>query len=211
MVAGAVLGFSVLGAASLLFATESERLGRRVEVTLPKSRLVAWLATPLYPGGARGLLFFIAGGLLITGWMYLFDFLNGSADLERGEQLVPLVLLGYGIVFIGLPSGIFSWQSDSVGIRIAARISILVFFIASILLPALLGFLIGMDQWAEFEHPGNVFMVIDDLWSDRNVFGPYVFVLLFGVLLTLLVNAPRLKKLVVETRRATALSAKERG
>lgn len=211
MVAGACIAFAVLGAASLLFATEPERLGRRVEVTLPKSRLLAWLATPLYPGGARGLLFFIVGGVLIAAWMYLFDFLNDGVDLNKGQQLVPLVLLGYGIVFIGLPSGIFSWQSGAIGIRIAARIAILVFFIASILLPALFGFLFGMDEWAEFEHPGNVFIVIDDLWSNRNVVGPYVFVLLFGVLLTLLVNAPRLKKFVVETRNAIALSAKERG
>ncbi len=211
MVGGAVTAFSVLGAASILFATEPERLGRRVEVTLPRNRLVAWLATPFYPGGARGLLFFIGGGLLITAWMFLFDILNDSTRLDRGEQLVPFVLLAYGIIFIGLPSGIFSWQSQSLGIRLAARIAIVVFFIASILLPALFGFLFGMDQWARFEHPGNVFIVIDDLWSDRNVVGPYVFVLLFGVLLTLLVNAPRLKQVVVEMRRAVALSAKERG
>ena len=52
--------------------------------------------------------------------------------------------------------------------------------------------------------------MVDDLWSDRNVMGPYVFLLLFSVLLALLVNAPRLKKLVVETSAAVKKSAAER-
>jgi len=49
------------------FAIETEPLGRRVARQVPRNRLLALLATPLLPGGGRGLLFWFACEALVLG------------------------------------------------------------------------------------------------------------------------------------------------
>lgn len=202
--ASVCVAFAVLGATGLLFVTERERLGRRTEFTLPRSRLFAWLATPLLPGGARGLLFFVVSGALVAGWMHAFEALDDRLSLSPGERLTPWVLLGYGLLHLGLVSGLFSAWSESLQVRILSRVMTVVVFLFSLLLPALFGFLFDIDGWDEFEHPLNLFLVLDDLWSGAHVGGPYVAVLVFGGILTLAVNAPRLWRMLRETARVAA-------
>jgi hypothetical protein len=197
------LAFAVLGLASIFFVTEPERLGRRVAATLPKSSVLTWLATPLLPGGARGLLFFIGGGVLVTLWMYLYPTLVDRTFSFRGGQVwIPPTLLGYGVVYLGLPSALSSFRSEFALTRILARVGILVFFVASILLPTFFGFLLDIDAWEDWEHPGNVFLAVDHLWRHPMVYGAHLFMIVLAVVLTLLANGPRFVKMVRETHAA---------
>jgi hypothetical protein len=201
------LAFAVLALTGLLFTTERERLGHRVEVTLGQRPWLAWLGLPLLPGGARGLVFFLLTGALVAAWMHGFDALDGRLDLQPGERLVPWVLLAYGFLHLGLVSGLLSGWSERLPSRIVARAATVILFLFSLLLPALVGFLFGVDGWDEFEHPLNLFLVVDDLWSGILPGGPVLLVLTFGGLLTLIVNAPRLWRMVRETAGVAARGA----
>jgi len=203
------LAIAFLAVTSIFYSTEPERLGRRVIATLPRRSSLAWLATPLLPGGARGLLFFLVAGLLVTGWTFIYPLLaDPSFSFRNGQAWIPFVLLVYGFVYLGLPSGIFSRGADHMGIRILARVSVLVLFVATILLPSLIGFLLGIDSLESFEHAGNVFLVVDHLFShDLDELGQatLVTVVFLGVLG---LNAPRLIGQARELQRALASRAK---
>lgn len=197
--------FAVLMVSSIFFATEPERLGRRVVATLPRNRLLALLATPFLPGGARGLLFFLTGGLMITAWMFIYPNLaDPSFEFRRGQPWIPFALLGYGLAFLGLPSGIFSRLSDKIGFRIMARLSVLILFVGAIMLPPLIGFLLQIESWETFEHPGNVFIVVDHLFDNPMEELNSMMLVVLVVLLAIAVNVPRLWRQFVELKAASA-------
>ena len=196
------MAHAVLATTSIFFATEPERLGRRVAAGLPRSRILAALEAPFLPGGARGLLFYLVGSLAVAAWAYGYPMLCGKQPYDEGELAIPLVLTGYGLVYLGLPSALFSWHSTSIIVRTVARLAIVIFFIGSILLPSLIGFFLQIEDWADFEHPGNIFLVIDDLWEDRWSITGAVPALVVMALITAALNAPRMLKAVVETSRA---------
>lgn len=196
------LAHTVLAVTALFFVTEPERLGRRVAAGVPRSQLLLALQSPFLPGGARGLLFYLVGSVLVALWAYGYPLAFGKLGFDVGELALPLVLTGYGLVFLGLPSAPFGWHTGSILVRTIARIVILVFFVASILLPALIGFFLHIDDWTEFEHPGNVFLVVDDIWRDRWRIAGVVPTLVVMSIVTLVLNAPRLVKAFGETDRA---------
>ena len=205
IVAACCMAFAVLGVSSIFFATEPERLGRRVVATLPKSRLLTWLITPLLPGGARGLLFFIAGGVLVSAWMYVYPTLASSTFSFRGGQVwIPPTLMGYGVVYLGLPSALASFKADLVLTRILSRVGILVFFVGSIILPTLFGFLLDVHAWEDWEHPGNVFLAVDHLWRHSMNYGAHFALVLGAVGVVLAANAFRFGRMARETRAAMA-------
>jgi len=199
------MAFGVLGISCLFYATEPEALGRRVAATLPRNRLLAWLGTPLLPGGARGLLFFITGGGLVSAWMYLYPALaDPSFSFRHGQVWIPPTLLVYGVVFLGLPSAIASFKSDVVLTRILSRVGILAFFLASLILPTLFGFLLDLDDWEDWEHPGNVFLAVDHLWGHEMQYGAHFLLVVGALVLTLVLNLPRLVRSTKEMRAALA-------
>ncbi len=206
------LSFAALWVVSVFFCTEPERLGRRVAVTLPKNPLVAWLVTPLLPGGARGLLYFVFGGLLVTAWMFAYPGLaDPSFSYSSGEASVPFVLLAYGVFFLGLPSGLLSRGSGMVAVRVVSRLSIFLFFILCILIPPLIGFLFNVKGLEDFDHPGNIFMVVAGLVSPSPHFagvGEYgmggVTLVGVGLLLVVILNAARIYRQGMEMRGAIA-------
>ena len=51
-----MLGILLVTLFSVLYAHEDARLGRRVQLDIPRSRIGAFLSTPWLPGGARGIL-----------------------------------------------------------------------------------------------------------------------------------------------------------
>lgn len=205
VVAIACAAFAFLAVASIFFTTEPERLGRRVVATLPRNKFLATLATPFLPGGARGLLFFITSGLLVTAWMFVYPILADPGFSYRdGQAWIPFALLGYGVIYLGLPSGIFSKGADRMAVRIISRVAILILFVASILLPPLFGFLMGIDSLEDFEHPGNVFLVVEHLFRNPMRELGQMMIVVFFVTLALAVNAPRLYGQARELRNAMA-------
>ena len=51
LIVGACMSIAFLFVTSAFYSTEGSRLGRRVAVTLPKNKLLGWLALPMLPGG----------------------------------------------------------------------------------------------------------------------------------------------------------------
>ncbi len=190
---GVAVSHSALAIFSLFYMTEPERLGRRVARGLPKSSLLRLLYMPFLPGGARGLLFHILVSALLFAWVILYGLIvEGPTAFGSGELGVPIAITLYGLIYLGLPSAIFSWRSDKLVTRSIARIVTLAVFLAGLLVPAILGFMLGFDRWANFEHPLNVFLAIDDLVDgDGKIKGIWGF-LIGGSLLSVALNLPRL-------------------
>ncbi|MFT7485042.1 MAG: hypothetical protein ACI9F9_000888 [Candidatus Paceibacteria bacterium] len=197
------IGF--LFATSAFFSTEEERLGRRVALTLPRNRILTTLITPLLPGGARGILFFLFASLGVCLWMLIYPGLADSGfSFRGGQRWIPFVMMAYGLVYLGLPGALASKQLNTVGRRSIARVIIVVLLLTSILVPALLGFLFHNRDWAQFEHPGNVFMVIDALWKKPMRFsGPFITVTsIMGAVY--LLNFARIRRAFKEQQTALA-------
>jgi hypothetical protein len=212
VLAGAIAGNAALAVACVFFVTEPERLGRRVAASLPRNTLVRALATPVLPGGARGLLFFLLGSVLISVWALLYSLLVEGRLVYSTGQLNALVALPlYGLIFLGIPSACFSSRLGSAAVRASARVVIVTTFIAAIILPVLVGFLFGMPSWADFAHPLNVFTALDELLSyphrfreERIPLGDIKLVLVGGTLLCVMLNLKRV------TRAARELNAAAR-
>ena len=90
----AIAVFLCLAVPFTFFATETERLGRRVRLHVPANRWLALLAAPLLPGGGRGLLLLLLLGplLALAGIVFyvaatpLASFFLGG----RSTEVVPL-------------------------------------------------------------------------------------------------------------------------
>jgi len=211
IMAGVCMAHAVLAAGTLFFATEPERMGRRVVAALPRNPLLAGLATPFLPGGVRGLVFYLLGSFLVALWAFLYPSLAaGKVPYNDGQVLIPFALTAYGLGIIGIPSAIFGFYSASMAVRIIARIATLVLFVAAIIVPALIGFFLGIEDWADFEHPFNVFLVIDEMWSGRRRIGGVMPVLIGTVVLCVLLNLPRFGKAAGELLRAQRAGAGKR-
>ncbi|MCA8979396.1 MAG: hypothetical protein H6831_01130 [Planctomycetes bacterium] len=210
VVLGAVMvGHAVLALATLFFITEPERLGRRVAAKLPKSRLVRLLATPLLPGGARGLVFFVCGSLMMSAWALGYSFIaEGRLVFTTGELDALVALPLYGVIFLGIPSALFTKRLDSLAVRGISRIVIVTGFIAAIMLPALIGFLFGLPNWADFEHPLNVFTMIHQMLRKDGHYEEARYFLVAGTLICVALNWPRLVRAAREQLQApTAASS----
>jgi hypothetical protein len=190
-------------ATSLFYSTEDNRLGMRVAITLPKSRILSWLALPLLPGGARGLIFFVGSSLLVFSWMLLLPLIGrGSLPFTEGGMWMPLVILSYGILYLGIPGGLLGRLSDQLWARHMTRVLVIIFFLSSLILPALVGYLFKIDSWGDFEHPGNIFGVLEYLARNDFEYGRGFILMLCMLGLTLLVNTPRLIAMVKEQHKA---------
>jgi hypothetical protein len=197
------LAHAALAASALFFTTEPERLGRRVASMLPKQRWKRLLQLPFLPGGARGVCFFVLMSLLISLWAVVTEALGtGGWSLTRQQLLFFPALLGYGWLYLVVPSAVFSFHSDQVSSRVIARVVILVSFVAGHMLPALIGFLFGIRSWANFEHPFNVFLSLDDLWSSGEAIPGTAPLLGLGLVVGLALSTPRFLRSMRELMRS---------
>ncbi len=193
----------------LFFSTEPESLGRRVVKQVPKSKLMALLALPFLPGGGRGMWLYIATSVATLAVVFVAMFFGpgGSGTSPRSEPvLFVAVMFAYGFVTIGLFSGLGSLWASSLGRRTAIRFAGPLLVIMAVILPALLGFMLDLKSWMEFEHPFNPFWVLIRIVESR-AWGTEVnsgLVLLgLAVVLTLAVNLGRLSRSIGETLRAS--------
>jgi hypothetical protein len=189
----------------LFFMTEAEPLGRRAEKQVPASRLLALLSLPFLPGGGRGVWLYLA-----TWAVTLVAVILNSPEWGWGAGVLYADLSGmraffaYGFVLIGLLSGIASFRIRSLKGRTGVRLAFPLLFLISFLGPVLLGLIFDIESWMEFEHPLNPFMLVQPTTYPTP---SYVVLgrglLVAGALLTLLINAPRLRRSVQETLRAS--------
>jgi hypothetical protein len=212
----------------LFFATETEPLGRRVRRQVPKSKALALLALPFLPGGGRGIWLYLATaaaclllvllGLGLGAGASGFPAVTGGTGSGlpswSGESwdtlLFSLALLGYGFVAIGFLPGLASFHVRSLRGRTGVRFAVPLAVSIAVLGPAVLGFLLDIRDWANFEHPLNPFHVLSEIDRTNGDDELGLALLAFGVAATIAVNAPRLWRSIGETLRAAA-ERRERG
>ena len=129
---------------------------------------------------------------------------TGSLPFRNGQVWIPLMMMGTGFIYLGFPGGLLSrYLSENWG-RMTARIGVVALFIASIFLPAVLGYLIDLRSWAVWEHPLNLFMNFEYLWDNDLEFGAGVILMLVLLAITVLINGPRTLAMVKEHKKALA-------
>lgn len=170
LVAIATFGILLVGLFAMLFVMEENRLGRRVELEVPKNALLAPLASPWLPGGGRGVIWFILNVALVIGGVVIiatiwpptsplfmgFSATSGSG-LEDARPFWALALI-YSWLYLGVPALLFRRWSRELVFRVAARASVFLFIFVALLGPALFYFLMDQSRGDDaFEHLGNPF------------------------------------------------------
>jgi len=191
-----------VGAASMLlllwlfFLTERDTLGRRTAAHLPARRGLALCLVPILPGGGRAVWLFLVhflGALLGARVALEFGATKPGDALEASAMVAAFY--GYAFVYLALPTGIASFVVRSERARVFVRVTTLVLFPVAILGPALVGLLLGIEDWMKLRHPLNPIWVMDELeGSARDQAGLTLALsgLMLGVLLTLALNAKRM-------------------
>lgn len=160
-----------------------QRLGRRVERQVPRSRLLALLAAPFLATGSGALLFWLLAELFLWGGvLFLASRVPvlpavGLSEWRarwvawRGDGLGTAVgALGYAAFYLLVPTLLLRRMVSSarVGAFVRALVPLMfvVLCLGSILLPALLLFFFkggfGSDP---FEHVLDPFWTLDELWT----------------------------------------------
>ena len=172
------------------FLTEPERLGRRAWIDVP--RRLAFLSSPLQPGGANG---FLLLNVVLGGMVFLLLCFPPLTSVTPGHWDWDAVLAGvlsaasYLYIATGFPTAFFGrWTMSGVG-RLVAVASVPVFCFACLMIPVVVGAIVGDDQWLEFRHVGNPFWVLERAIDGYEGYHP---ALAAGVGLTFLVNTPRI-------------------
>lgn len=198
-------GFSVASLLGVLLVTEPRGLGRRARLGVPRSRVVALVTLPWYPGGGRGVLFLILhlGAIAGGGLLLVRRFRPIAANpLEDGVGAlilaVPICLL-----YATLVPGVFARLCEQTPTRRIVRLATPIVLLLGILLPGLVGALFDDRALGGFKHVGNPFWILEWTWS-RNalpmgMLGGYAG--LAGLALT--VNLPRIVAALRETLAAS--------
>lgn len=186
------------GAVTLLFfpwlvaATEPEELGRRASTHGPKRWITSVLAAPFLPGGGRAAALCFLQALaavvvteLTLGW-------SPASVLTLGDARIAVaVLYTYLLLYTVLPAGIASFFVRRHSARILLRVMLVVAIPLGIVLPAMLSLFFGSDPESAFSHPLNPFTTLYDI--QRGEVAPRTLLVLgIGLVLALLVNAPRM-------------------
>ena len=154
-----MFGITGIALCDLFFVTEAEPLSRRVRLFVPAGRLRAALASPFLPGGGRGFLLFLLHAAICIAFVSALSLLRGGAGTHRftAGNLVLCVTTysAFLVVYLGLPSLLFSARSRDARARILARVLIPIGALLSVFLPSLVGFLIENRDWMNLRHPFN--------------------------------------------------------
>jgi len=194
------------------FASESERLGRRVALHVPKSRLLALLVAPFLPGGGRGMIYwFVANAVMAAGLALAWGGFAATpwtaAGLGRWSG-AGLLSIAYAALFctlyLAIPTRLFARRSAEPRMRRLARVCVVLFLVASIILPTLLAFILGGRRGEAFEHPLNPFWVLHETWDGHGSSAPLlIMVAPLALLLTFAMNFGRMRAGVREVLEAS--------
>ncbi len=176
-----------LAAFCIFFVLEPDRLGRRVEPSVPKNRLLALAVSPWLPGGSRGVVF---AGLHITLFTaaILVIAIPAAAYRWMGTGTAPPSLMfpgGWALIVAGAycmlytlaPAVTLRRLQGTTGKRNAARLIGLCLPLLLMVLPTIFGLFVDDRSMQEFEHVGNPGWAIDQSW-DSGGFRPASSVLL---------------------------------
>ncbi|MED5374306.1 MAG: hypothetical protein VX899_25025 [Myxococcota bacterium] len=192
-----LVGYLMLGFFMLIpggiFASEPERLGRRVQVTAPRNRTIALLAAPLMPGGGNGALF----NTLVLAFFGLLPALFPAMDPDEGDAWGSLFLFAglWGFAAFNLPTAILQRWVENTWVRVVAVFSPILFFIVTGLLPAMVGFVIGDRDLQDFEHPLFFPWAFERLTRSSQTYWEAIWAVAIALfVITLAVNLPRMKR-----------------
>lgn len=192
---------------------EPHPLGRRVRKQVPRFPGLGILATPWLPGGARGLLYVLlhAGVAYAVLHVLLESAPATPSSLRIGlsvpqVQLVLVVSLLYGILYLGVPLLFFRRSLARMNVRRLALGSIVVFAGAAALVPSIYGLFVGDESLQEGRHLGVPAFLLErivdgssslDPLTDRNLLA-----LAVAAGLVLLLHLPRFGAALLEVQRA---------
>jgi hypothetical protein len=205
---GFVYAYLALGFAMLLpsgiFAGESERLGRRVQVTAPKNALVALLVTPFMPGGGNGALF---NGLILAlfgGIMLFFPTIQPDANAPWAELFIFCFL--WGFTAFNLPTALLQPWSKHMPVRVLSAFSPGLFFAGTALVPAFFGLMIEGGNWGQFQHPFCFPWAFERLARNGSFDQEPFWIVAVGMfVITLLANLKRVLRGLREVQRVAKL------
>ena len=229
--AGSIAMIFAVSAFSVFFCCEPERLGRRVEPSVPRSGVLAFLTLPWYPGGGRGVVYLLLHLALITIGAFsitaLFDVtpistLYYSGPLAPGVTTVPAVsastslldegglsmlmavlyALLYTVVPIGFLHGFATTPMKRNVLRAVALFSPVLFA----LVPAVIGIFFDDVSLQRGRHIGNPERLIGDSWDGRVSEPGYVVLLVPILVAGLLTNLFRMRRAATETQKAAAVN-----
>ncbi|MFT5585041.1 MAG: hypothetical protein ACI9VR_002629 [Cognaticolwellia sp.] len=203
IVAYLALGFAML-LPSGIFSGESERLGRRVQVTAPKNALVALAATPFMPGGGNGALFNLVIVTLFGGFMMIFP----TVEPDAGDAWVELFVFSFlwAVTAFNLPTALLQRWSHRMPIRVLSAFAPGMFFAGTAMVPTFFGLMAGDRDWGDFEHPFCFPWAFErltrDNFSDKEAIWTVALVMF---VITMLVNLPRMLRGIREVQRVSRL------
>lgn len=191
----AIAGLFFLSVFCIFFALEPDRLGRRVEPSVPRNRLLAFAVAPWMPGGGRGLLF---AGLhmaflvlaMLTVAIPASSFRWSMASAAPGGIMYPggwamLVTAVYCALYVVVPSVLLRRFQSTAGRRNSARLIALCLPLVLMFVPTIFGLFIDDNDMQEFRHLGNPAWLIDESWDSAG-FRPVSAILLLAATVTLL-------------------------
>lgn len=198
----------------LHFLCEPESLGRHVARHVSPRTWLALASSPFLPGGGRGAALMALHMLLGLAAILVVRLVPGSDRTELNRALVALSFVyAYVWIYLALPAGIASWFSTKLRARVLTRLVIVCLIPVAVLLPPLLGLVLGIPSWMDFMHPLNPMYPLDEVLSGRSFSGVEKVGLIAAALAAFLLNAPRVVRGFVEVvaasraRRATPKSA----
>ena len=152
--------------------------------------------------------------LLAVGSVLALELLWSST---RDDVLESVAIVGwfyaYSFVFVALPVGLANlfWKSGTS--RVLLRVGLVILWPLLHFLPVLFGMLFGLDGWARWEHPLNVYWVVMELEGSGGLVEvwPALFLTTLLGLLALGLNVPRvlrgIRELLVARRARRAVRA----
>lgn len=180
-----------------LFVTEPERYGRRVQLQVPRNRLLALLITPWLPGGANGVMLAVILGLIaIVPVVVLQPF-----AVDFGHHLWPVMAAGfcYWVLLLCVPSWPLSRWTTKLPVRVLSFFAIPTFSFLALTVPIFVGFLIDQRDWEDGHHSLNPFWAAEELWRGRGEAGEVIAVVVAMTMLALLINIPRMYRALSRT------------
>jgi len=173
-----VAGLFTLTVFCIFFVLEPDRLGRRVEPSIPRNKLVALAVSPWLPGGNRGVLFaglhislfaLLIIVIAIPGSSYRF---MGTVSAARGP-LFPggwavLAAALYCLLYALAPAVFLRRLQGTPGKRNAARLIALSMPLLTMFIPTIFGLFIDDRDMQEFKHVGNPGWLIDKSWGSHG-------------------------------------------
>ena len=197
----AIFAVFAVAVAAVFICTEPEKLGRRVRQTVPKSRGLAMLTMPWFPGRGRGAVFLLLHlGALAAGAFALAPFarvLTWGGSVASGHSIMStgglglLVAITYALLYTLVPIGVLlPMLAKNKRGRNATRVLALFSPFLFAFLPAVFSQIFGLSSNGLWRHPGNGPLMIEKSFTghlyEADVFGFLVIpVVCIGLLLAL--------------------------